>query len=617
MLLKTWLVLAIIFGLAIGNCKVLAQVDKNFSIGQDKPLTIEWLEFEQGFRLRIQNTSKKTIPHLAARLKPADGFSDSDLKIVSTTEEPCETKQKKVCGYVIGEIYELLPRSSNNFLIKLGNISKIPSHSINFDITVNDSEFTSIHRLITINPPILQTDVDLKTINIETPQVLNLDLFGILNSDFFRPVLFSGDSLKKLCGKNLLASNYCITNAQFSGIQDKFYPNNFSEVSFQKKAGAGQNIHAKIEWDEKDKQIFLNFSDIKTNIYEQGEYTAKIDRLFGPKRQPIEVTLQVCSHWLVTFLLIFFGLFLALFLRILQGSPLEKLLHRIDNAKLNFIDTAGFASFRQDHGYDIRRAVFLQASKLISEIQKFREANPGSVTAATPGFTDLEKAVTEYEKLPEHWYTFMANLDYLKSQKTTHSNSNGSGVTQSSKTITLNGLTAFFTDVDARFQAIQLLVQNANGQPKGRFLFKKMWIIFIASIIIVGIFLYRVLYPGDQLSVFLETVLILCFITVLMSWLWTRVIWMIGWYWMMFLNFISPRKVMGLPSVSINWWDTLPVFVAISVALINGMSEFYFQSPTTTPILHQLFLIAWGFGSTTAVQALFAILERSPLGRYF
>jgi hypothetical protein len=102
----------------------------------------------------------------------------------------------------------------------------------------------------------------------------------------------------------------------------------------------------------------------------------------------------------------------------------------------------------------------------------------------------------------------------------------------------------------------------------------------------------------------------------LISWLWTRVIWMVQWYIMVFVEYCIPQKQHdSFPYIHINWWDTLPVLVAIAIALINGLSESYLKT-SPTPLLLQLSLIAWGFGSTTAVQAFFAILEKSPLGRY-
>jgi Na+/phosphate symporter len=61
-----------------------------------------------------------------------------------------------------------------------------------------------------------------------------------------------------------------------------------------------------------------------------------------------------------------------------------------------------------------------------------------------------------------------------------------------------------------------------------------------------------------------------------------------------------------------NWWDSLPVVIAVVLALIEGMNEFYYKNSLFGSTINQLQALAWGFSTSTVVQAVFSALQRSP-----
>ncbi len=628
--------------------------DISFSFGPDTPLVLEWTEFQQGYRLRVENTSKnkRVLEWVAARIKPSDGFSESILKMIKISkEESCKTissasgsNSQKICGYVVANLSNLQPRSSNYITLQVSSKQfKLPTRPIKFVLTLNETNYVSASRIIIIKPPAIQTDTDKRTIRIYTFNFLNWNLTTLTGLNLLQSDLFTINSIKRLCGRSNFLQTVCIADSTFSTFNGDFDPTDYEPLIFQ---GTSSNLYAKINWNTNNTGLILDFEKAKNETFPEGDYEATSTRFVGTDpSKSVSLKLEVRSHWFIVLLLIFIGLFLALVLRILQGSPVENLLHRVDKAKLNFIDTTGVLPFESN--YNIKKAIYLHAWDLIEKIQKLRFQNSGIVTANTVGFSDLEEQVKKYEDLPNQWHKFMLNLKNIKringnqiqipqnlqlptsfqkqlsasqSQDLKVEILNGASISNASKQVTPTYLASFFEEIENRFDLAKTIVTanpSANQNTGIRVLIKKSWII-TTCLIISAIFIYLITHEANSNTrEWQAKVLIFCITLTLVSWLWTRVIWIIQWYSMIFIEFLSPKKHPNQPSlININWWDTLPIFIAILVALINGLNEFYLKlSPT--PLLQQLFFIAWGFGSTTAVQALFIILEKSPLGRYF
>ncbi len=640
----------IVGSIATAKAALLDISDISFSFGQGTPLVLEWTEFTQGYKLRVENTSKNGIKleRIAARVKPSDGFSKSILEMIQIAkQEPCKMtpdrsptsaydlenmlRSKKICSYLIADLMQLQPRSSNSIEIKRStNQFELPTRPIKFVLTLNETKYVSASRVIIIKPPAIQTDTDERTIKIDTFKLLDLDftqMVGLLQSDFF-----TLDSIKKLCGKSNILQNNCIAGNAFSTYLGEFNPSNYEPLIFQ---GTNSNLYAKIAWNEGNTGLILDFKDNK-NIFSEGDYKATSARFLGTDpSKPVNLKLEVRSHWIIVSILILAGLFLAFASRILQGSPIESLLYRVDKAKLNFIDSAVALQFESSH--NIKKAVYLRAWQLTLEIQKLRLQNAGIVTASTTGFSALDDKIKKYENLPSQWEEFILNLKAIekiniasikvpsgllaKSFVMSTWKSDLAKISIDSKKLSLQDteISDFFEKtLEAKFEAAKQLAEAKGIAPKLG-LIKKWWVTIL--ILILSSILTLLIFSQANINLqnpLLASILIGAAIFILMTWLWTRFFWIIQWYWMIFILFLARKSHPNqLSVININWWDTLPIFIALLVALVNGMSEFYLKISLTPLFLQQLSLIAWGFGSTAAVQALFAVLEKSPLGRYF
>jgi hypothetical protein len=468
--------------------------------------------------------------------------------------------------------------------------------------------------LIKIKLPTLKSNINSRTIRVETTRIFGIDF--LLIGFFFRKLV------SLFCNGEYQEENYCLGNNDLPITKiENFDSEFFNHLIFTKTNGTGNDIVASLRLKNN-----LNLSNLESNLeinietpsknFEVGDYTMTLTRILGTDvdSKPVTLTIQVRSHWVITLFLLLSGLTLAIWVRqqIGLGTPIQKLLRRVDTAKLQFEVAHGFWSF--NHDYDIRPLVWKKAWRLTYKIQKIRsKADSLTPLDLARAIENLEKEVKILERLPHKWRELMGNLDALQNM--------GIPVTpQQIKVI---------ADFRNLCQVTQNQVNNAGltSTPRGGknlFLYK-LWLIFLGFSVffVIALTVNFSYFSSPELISYTANIAQIEFeilvVSILVSWLWSRIVWIIAWYGSKIrYPFQAYRNNPNQKSTAskIYWWDTLPVLVTFALTLFNGFTEFYFKTPSDQ-LIDQLTLIAWGFGTSTVVQAFFTTLEKSPLGKFF
>ncbi|MEY4531465.1 MAG: hypothetical protein RLZZ156_2186 [Deinococcota bacterium] len=569
-----------------------------FSFSETSPLEIDWNTLKNGIQIRVENNSTAPINYLTARIKPINEFNNDILKILQIEKEERCTDSKTVCGFVVGRLIQLRPARSNTFKLRATKNIQPPTNPLKFVLTVNDDQFNVRTRLVIIKPPaasVIQIAQSTKTIRFDV-----YSLFGL-----FTPTtetkLMPKNLVQLLCPNGIQSKETCVKNNQISGVSSTngdLQNVVFQDVVFQKTDGDGQEIRAELKWDKTSTSVRLEFQSEKQQVFEVGDYSAQVlqIRSLYADGKPFLLKLVIRSHWVITAVLVIIGLIFATFIRYLLGlgTPTQRLLRRVDDARQNFEMAHG--TRRENYHHDYRPLMRSGASSLREQIQKFRQEQLHGITSNLT-YARLEQRVKIYESYKNNWLQLMGGLDTLAAANYVMPH-----------LLQVNNFLGFNRDLQTVTDAVGAAGLTLTPRPDPSTQLNQIKRVVLVSVPFIA-FCTGIYLSFPEASIL--TIPIVVFSYFLTLWIYSGLVRNMSWYW-----HIISEWLRGNSAIKIYWWDTFPVFVALCVATFNGFMEFNSKTLTNL-VFDQLSIVVWALGSATAVSSFFTIIEKSPFAKYF